>query len=247
LWAIPLLILALAAGGWFTWRSNEATSPQEPLRAVALTSFPGVELSPTLSPDSNQVAFAWNGPRQDNFDIYVQVIGAGAPLRITTDPRSDQNPVWSPDGRWIAFLRGVTPGGRSLSGQTDVRLIPALGGVERKVAEIRNSPQPNAPAYIAWCPDSSCLVVTDEPDDQQPFGIFVLSIDTGEKRPLVTPPSGIVGDANPVISPDGRSLVFQRFTSGAGADLDWLALGPGFTAAGEPQRLTSPPLNAVHP
>ena len=47
----------------------------------------------------------WTGPKQDNQDIYVQMIGSGSPLRLTTDPRSDYNPVWSPDGRWIAFLR----------------------------------------------------------------------------------------------------------------------------------------------
>ena len=39
-----------------------------------------------------------------------QMLGAGspvgAPLRLTTDSGSDQNPVWSPDGRWIAFLNG---------------------------------------------------------------------------------------------------------------------------------------------
>src|SRR5215212_7873276 len=45
------------------------------------------------------------GPKQDNSDIYVQQIGAGSPLRVTTDSSEDFSPVWSPDGRWIAFLR----------------------------------------------------------------------------------------------------------------------------------------------
>ena len=73
--------------------------------AVALTTFTGIEAYPSFSPDGNHVAFTWNGPKQDNPDIYVQQIGAGSPLRLTTDPRNDYNPVWSPDGRWIAFLR----------------------------------------------------------------------------------------------------------------------------------------------
>ena len=51
------------------------------------------------------MAFTWNGLKQDNQDIYVQQVGAGYPLRLTTDPSNDYNPVWSPDGRWIAFLR----------------------------------------------------------------------------------------------------------------------------------------------
>ena len=31
----------------------------------------------TLSPDGSQVAFTWNGPNEDNFDIYVQLVGPG--------------------------------------------------------------------------------------------------------------------------------------------------------------------------
>src|SRR6478736_6440475 len=56
------------------------------LTPLPLTTYPGREWSPSLSPDGNSVAFTWNGDRQDNADIYVQLIGAGSPLRLTTDP-----------------------------------------------------------------------------------------------------------------------------------------------------------------
>jgi Tol biopolymer transport system component len=57
---------------------------------------------------------------QDNTDIHVRRIGsAGSPLRLTTDPGNDYNPVWSPDGRWIAFLRGQVQ-----SGKSELRLVP---------------------------------------------------------------------------------------------------------------------------
>ena len=122
--------------------------------------FPGQELYPSLSPDGNHVVFTWTGPKQDNTDIYVQQIGAGSPLRLTTDPKSDYNPVWSPDGRWIAFLRGdpATPLARS---DREVRLIPPLGGPERKLADVRVQEITVNPVYLAWCPDSSCVIVTD--------------------------------------------------------------------------------------
>jgi len=41
----------------------------------------------------------------NNADIYVKVIGADPPLRLTSHPQPDENPAWSPDGRWIAFKR----------------------------------------------------------------------------------------------------------------------------------------------
>ena len=72
---------------------------------VPLTAFPGDERFPTFSPDGNQVAFAWNGEKGDNTDIYVMPVGAATPLRLTTDPAEDTAPAWSPDGSQIAFVR----------------------------------------------------------------------------------------------------------------------------------------------
>jgi Tol biopolymer transport system component len=66
--------------------------------------------------------------RQDNPDIYVQQVGSGSPFRLTTDPSNDYNPVWSPDGRWIAFLRTESPSLSMPVGKSELRLIPPLGG-----------------------------------------------------------------------------------------------------------------------
>ena len=51
--------------------------PSKPLRAVALTTLPGVEQSPSLSPDGNHVVFAWTGPKQDNQTSTCSMIGSG--------------------------------------------------------------------------------------------------------------------------------------------------------------------------
>ncbi len=58
----------------------------------------GLNNSPTFSPDGNQIAFSWNGKNQDNFDIYVKVVGAQGYVRLTSSPEIDYSPVWSP--RW---------------------------------------------------------------------------------------------------------------------------------------------------
>ena len=71
-WIRAALLPVLLGAGFFAWREwrarPEGTPSTEPLRAVPLTTLPGVARSPSFSPDGNYVAFAWNGPKQDNPD-----------------------------------------------------------------------------------------------------------------------------------------------------------------------------------
>jgi Tol biopolymer transport system component len=57
--------------------------------AVPLTSYPGNESWPSFSPDGTQVAFDWDGEKQDNRDIYVKQVGVEPPYRLTNDPAMD--------------------------------------------------------------------------------------------------------------------------------------------------------------
>ena len=95
---LPLLTLIVFMVVFLTWRNRNASQNAPPLRATALTTLAGVEQFPSLSPDGNYVAFTWTGPKQNNQDIYIQMIGSGSPLGLTTDPLNDYHPVWSPDG-----------------------------------------------------------------------------------------------------------------------------------------------------
>ena len=56
---------------------------------MPLTSYRGMEQMPSLSPEGTQVAFRWNGESEDNFDIYVKLVGPGDPHRLTTDPAAE--------------------------------------------------------------------------------------------------------------------------------------------------------------
>ncbi|HYZ85439.1 MAG TPA: winged helix-turn-helix domain-containing protein [Bryobacteraceae bacterium] len=244
LWIGAALLPILSVAGYFGWRAWRVPDNTEPLRAVPLITLPGVTRYPSLSPDGNYVAFTWTGPKQDNPDIYVQQIGAGSPLRLTSDPKNDYNPIWSPDGRWIAFLRREWE-----TGTSELRLIPPLGGPERKLADIRvHDTYFLIPPYLAWCPDSNCLVCTDTPAESKSNALFVVSLESGEKRQLTNTRPPAFGDTNPAVSSDGSWLVFRRHPSGLGnGELYLLRLGRGLIPVGEPQRLTRAAMDAGYP
>ncbi len=237
-WAGAAAVLVLTIAGAALWNFLPTTEPPlEPMRPVPLTSYPGAEMLPSFSPDGNQVAFAWTGGNTESFDIYVKGVGPGPPLQLTTHPDWDASPAWSPDGRWIAFLRGFPEAGEKMG----LYLIPPLGGTERKLAETRVPSTIMLGTCLAWSPDSTWLAVCDWAEDSPGrLSVFLLSVDSGERRRLTRPPedSGL-GDVQPAFSPDGRMLAFSRYNSGGtAADLYLLDLDEDLNPRGEPRRRT---------
>jgi Tol biopolymer transport system component len=236
-WTVALVaIIGILAGTlWFLRPPSKA--PAAALNPVPLTTYPGFQSEPSFSPDGNQVVFSWDGEKQDNFDIYVKLIGtAGPPLRLTTDLLHDYSPAWSPDGRYIAFLRDLD------NGKAVVLLVPALGGPEHRVVEVysQRSLAVSLPGpYLSWLPDSNSLVISDRGSSpSEPFALFVVSIETGEKRRLTSPRTQLLGDSGPAFSPDDRALAFTRSAGVNNSDLYLIALSDGFKPLAEPRQLT---------
>jgi Tol biopolymer transport system component/DNA-binding winged helix-turn-helix (wHTH) protein len=229
-WVIGLaasVLVGLLIWGWMG--SGTRVSPVTvvvPLQTVPLTSLPGQERAPTFSPDGNQIAFTWDGETGDE-DIYIQLVGAGIPLRLTTSPASDRNPAWSPDGRYIAFVRVSQH-------ESGIFIIPALGGPERRIASVKwENVWDMYGAGLSWSPDGKFLAVSDRSTPQDPASLFVLSVDRSEKRKLTSPPPGSARDLAPAISPDGQTVAFLRTTSGMVSDIYVVPF-----VGGEPRRLT---------
>jgi Tol biopolymer transport system component/DNA-binding winged helix-turn-helix (wHTH) protein len=227
---LPIALLAsgalVALSVWSLLLRPNPSPAVSLLKISPVTSFSGNEDQAAFSPDGKQIAFVWNGDKEDNSDIYVKMIGAENPLRLTSNPAPDTDPTWSPDARYIAFLRQSAEDG-------GVFLVPSLGGAERKLADVF----PYRPVVIgntlSYSPDGKLLAAPDKNSQQQPFSIFSISIETGEKTRLTSPSAGSVGDFFPAFSPDQKTLAFVRSDSIAAADIYLLSL-----TGGEPTRLT---------
>jgi Tol biopolymer transport system component/DNA-binding winged helix-turn-helix (wHTH) protein len=156
-----------------------------------LTSLPGIQRSPSFSPDGRQVAFAWAGPAGDILHIYIQSVDGGPPRRLTADPAPENFPEWSPDGSRIAFIR------RGM-----VYLVPVKGGPESTLTEAAGS-------GLAWSRDGSLLAVSSRTSESALAGILLVSVTTGQKRRLTTP-GAFAMDEYPAFSWSGREIAFVR-------------------------------------
>jgi Tol biopolymer transport system component/tRNA A-37 threonylcarbamoyl transferase component Bud32 len=240
-WVLTIVAALLigAAGLWFRLKSG---SPEVPLVAVPLTSYGGLELWPTLSPDGTQVAFSWDGEKQNKFDIYVKQIGVEPPFRLTSDAAMDYSPAWSPDGGFIAFLRELS------HDKTDIVLVPQRGGPERILSEIKGSMQQALPwgPYLSWTPDSKWIVCPAPKSGERVWALHLFSTETGEQTELTSPPSSEAGDVAPAVSPDGKTLVFSRVSPDFfNATLWLLHLKDGYKPVGKEEQIQSPGITNI--
>lgn len=179
-------------------------------------SYSGRAYSPALSPDGKQVAFLWTGDRANGFDLYVQLVSGGSPLRLNVkEPKG--RPAWSPDGSQIAFQR-----------VDGLYVIPALGGNPRRLAALGNLVNT---ANVAWAPNGSFFIV-----DGRGAGLMTISREGGEPRALTHPENA--GDRSPAIAPDGSELAYVRYTSTFNANLMVLPLTNDGIPAGKPRTIT---------
>jgi Tol biopolymer transport system component len=198
---------------------------------IPLTTYPGEETLPTFSPDGIRVAFAWNGEKRDNWDIYITQLDAQTPLALTTDPARDRGPAWSPDSTHIAFVREQSDTSAA------IYLTPPMPGSAKKIADIR-------PVWLverttlSWFPDSKRLVVAELQADGQTSGISIIPIGPGERRQLLSNPLTAGTHFFPAVSPDGKALAYSLCRASNSCDLLQVDLGADSMPIGQPKQLT---------
>ena len=185
-------------------------APSEPFRVRPLTSYPGREHSPAVSPDGNRVAFCWAPEGDDSSDIYVLDLDATDPVQLTNTPEDEQGPAWSPDGSSIAFVRRVSAGTSVLA------IMPAVGGPARVIEGVRPVSSVRFLSGLTWERSGKALIVShrDKPGDAR--RLVRVSLDNGQTETITSGSEGLA-DFHPSLSPDGRVLAFARGGGGTGS------------------------------
>ena len=216
------LVITAAIGGYLL-RPRPQMQPDK-LTVVPFTTFPGFEIGPSFSPDGNQIVFAWFGYEKEyQFDLYIKQVGQERVMQLTHHPATFLGSAWSPDGRFIAFMRQVD-GDPDASG---IYLISTLGGSERKLASITTYGS-YEPIAVNWSADGKWLAfakgslpatkasaLSDRAPSKSPpehyntpvhFSTHLLNVETTEERALPDPSPDCVNTFGPTFSPDGKYL-----------------------------------------
>jgi Tol biopolymer transport system component len=205
--------------------SSSLRTPPAVLSGQRFTAYEGYETAPAFSPDARRVAFVWGGPEHGADQIYLQNRDSEAPALLKPrNASAESSPVWSPDGREMAFLRDL--------GERQVRIVsvPIAGGAEREYDTVL------APAaaigHLDWSPDGRWFATSHRTGSTS--AIVLIPVQGGARVEVTHPSAGSLGDDWPAFSPDGRTVAFRRSDTD-GLDDVWLAP----VAGGTPRRLSS--------
>ena len=177
---------------------------------LALTRSPAQHFEPTLSPDGRRVAVDVFDPRPSKrfgfglagvtSDIWILDAASGAASRLTFDPGAEFDPVWSPDGGWVAFSS-------NRAGTLDLyqRRLDDGDGDELLFSSAA------AKHLQAWSPDGRSLVYASlDPGTRMDLWLLPL---TGARTPTPLLRTA-ASEEHAQIAPDGRWFAYSSDETG---------------------------------
>ena len=147
-----------------------------------------------ISPQGDKIAFCYKG------DVYVVDARGGQARQLTTNPSYETMPVWSPDGKTLAFVS-------DRNGNFDVYTVPAEGGAAHRVTTNSASEVP-----LAFSPDGKEIYYTaqlQKAADNAQFAagwiteLYKVGVEGGRPEQVVAVPVGSMS-----FDKDGKSFLY---------------------------------------
>lgn len=194
-----VIVLALGLAAGFFLRRVPPPLPRYD-NTVQLTTAAGLEFDASFAPDGS--ALVYTSDRSGAFEIYRRDLGpGGAESQLTAGGHQSFEPVYSPDGQWIAFHS---------QGRRGLWLIPAAGGTPKRLTSEGSRP--------AFSPDGEWIVYQTQSNPQTSetsigaigaSNLRLVKVDGSSERELTrqSVPPGAHGA--PAFSPDGRWVAFS--------------------------------------
>ena len=138
-----------------------------------------------LSPSNKRAAVIAHG------ELFTIATDRGEPQRVSETPWKEQEPRWSPNGKWIAFISDRT-------GREEVFLSDELGKNPKQISDVDCDK-----GDLAWSPDSKSLLWSGSDNK-----LRMVEVDSGKTDVVAKGDFGTVDDAR--FSPDGKWISFSR-------------------------------------
>jgi Tol biopolymer transport system component/imidazolonepropionase-like amidohydrolase len=196
--AMSLLTCAALVGGAAYSRADDTLEQnfggtdnqnelQGPTRHITVEMHEGTNMAAVPSPDGRQMVLSLQG------GLWIIPASGGTATKITPWDVESTQPVWSPDGEWIAFQNYSTAANFAIwVVKPDGSQLHAL------------TSGPFDDREPSWYPDSSKLIFSSDRSNDKQYKIWSVTLD-GALQQLTT---GTGAESNPVVSPDGTKIAF---------------------------------------